>query len=96
VLRPTATPTSMPTLEDRFANLRIASPMAANAAVEGRRYATVKAQGAYKLKDKKTIPKKLGAKKTGGTLSSFGAWTGACSGRVARGCSSEIRAVNSR
>ncbi|KAL1839549.1 hypothetical protein VTJ49DRAFT_1412 [Mycothermus thermophilus] len=64
-LRPTMTTTSMTTLEDRFANLRIASPMAANAAVEGRRYATVKSQGAYKLKNKKTIPKKLGAKKTG-------------------------------
>ncbi|KAI1099563.1 ribosomal L27 protein-domain-containing protein [Jackrogersella minutella] len=36
-----------------------------NAAVEGRRYATVKAQGAYKLRDSGTIPKKLGAKKSG-------------------------------
>ncbi|TPX08679.1 uncharacterized protein E0L32_009868 [Thyridium curvatum] len=36
-----------------------------NQAVEGRRNATVKSQGAYKLTSKKTIPKKLGAKRTG-------------------------------
>ncbi|KAJ9143680.1 hypothetical protein NKR23_g6447 [Pleurostoma richardsiae] len=36
-----------------------------NAAVEGRRYAAVKSQGAYKLRPRKTIPKKLGAKRTG-------------------------------
>ncbi|KAL2134710.1 hypothetical protein VTI74DRAFT_11030 [Chaetomium olivicolor] len=60
LLRPTTT-----TLEDRLASLRIASPAAANAAVEGRRYASVKSQGAYKLKSKKTIMKKMGAKKTG-------------------------------
>ncbi len=35
-------------------------------AVEGRRNASVKSQGAYKLTSKKTLPKKLGAKKTGG------------------------------
>ena len=38
----------------------------ANRAVEGLRHATVKAQGAYKLTSKKTIPKKLGPKKTAG------------------------------
>ncbi|OLN89054.1 54S ribosomal protein L2, mitochondrial [Colletotrichum chlorophyti] len=40
---------------------------AANALVAGRRYASVKSQGAYKLAPKRTIPKKLGAKRTGGT-----------------------------
>ncbi|MBE3045670.1 hypothetical protein IMZ48_24610 [Candidatus Bathyarchaeota archaeon] len=39
----------------------------ANVLVEGRRGAAVKSQGAYKTKPKRTIPKKLGAKKTGGT-----------------------------
>ena len=63
VLRATTTTT---TLENRFAQLRIASPAAASAAVEGRRYASVKSQGAYRLKSKKTIAKKMGAKKTGG------------------------------
>ncbi|KAL2190613.1 hypothetical protein L209DRAFT_746879 [Thermothelomyces heterothallicus CBS 203.75] len=63
VLRPTTTTTTA--LEERFGHLRISSPNSANAAVEGRRYATVKSQGAYKLKSKKTIPKKMGAKKTG-------------------------------
>jgi len=62
VLRPT---TTTATLEERLAHLRISSPNAANAAVEGRRYASVKSQGAYKLKSKKTIAKKMGAKKTG-------------------------------
>ncbi|EEY20340.1 50S ribosomal protein L27 [Verticillium alfalfae VaMs.102] len=38
---------------------------ATNALVAGRRYASVKAQGQYKLKPRKTIPKKLGAKRTG-------------------------------
>ncbi|KAF6824793.1 50S ribosomal protein L27 [Colletotrichum plurivorum] len=38
---------------------------AANALVAGRRYASVKSQGAYKTKPKRTIPKKLGAKRTG-------------------------------
>lgn len=59
-------PTATTALEERFGHLRISSPNNANAAVEGRRYATVKSQGAYKLKSKKTIPKKMGAKKTGG------------------------------
>ncbi|SPN98954.1 related to 60s ribosomal protein L2 (mitochondrial) [Cephalotrichum gorgonifer] len=37
----------------------------ANVLVEGRRGAKVKAQGHYNLKPKRTIPKKLGAKRTG-------------------------------
>ncbi|ROV91124.1 hypothetical protein VSDG_07827 [Cytospora chrysosperma] len=40
-------------------------PTAGNAAVEGRRFAAVKSQGAYKIPNKKTLPKKLGAKKSG-------------------------------
>ncbi|TEA12434.1 54S ribosomal protein L2 [Colletotrichum sidae] len=51
LLRPTTTPTSL--------------AAAANALVAGRRYASVKSQGAYKLAPKRTIPKKLGAKRTG-------------------------------
>lgn len=35
-------------------------------AVQGVRFASVKAQGAYKKKSKRGIPKKLGAKRTGG------------------------------
>ncbi|KAK4239531.1 ribosomal L27 protein-domain-containing protein [Achaetomium macrosporum] len=60
-----ATTITRTSLEERLAHLRISSPTAANAAVEGRRYASVKSQGAYKVKSKKTIPKKMGAKKTG-------------------------------
>ncbi|KUI60302.1 54S ribosomal protein L27, mitochondrial [Cytospora mali] len=41
------------------------TPAAGNAAVEGRRFASVKSQGAYKIPNKKTLPKKLGAKKSG-------------------------------
>lgn len=59
-------PFSAVLLEERFPHLRIASPTATNAAVLGCRYASVKSQGAYKLKSKKTIPKKMGAKKAGG------------------------------
>ncbi|KAL0943191.1 mitochondrial 54S ribosomal protein bL27m [Colletotrichum truncatum] len=55
LLRPTTTPT--PTQPGVVA--------AANALVAGRRYASVKSQGAYKLAPKRTIPKKLGAKRTG-------------------------------
>ncbi|KAK0609543.1 ribosomal L27 protein-domain-containing protein [Bombardia bombarda] len=61
--RPLAT-----SLTDRFAQLSIANANAnanANPNAEGRRYASVKSQGAYKLKPKNPIPKKLGAKKTG-------------------------------
>lgn len=39
----------------------------ANALVQGRRHASVKTQGAYRKKSKRGIPKKLGAKRTGGT-----------------------------
>lgn len=38
----------------------------ANELIQGRRYASVKAQGAYKKKSKRGIPNKLGAKRTGG------------------------------
>ncbi|EAQ82964.1 hypothetical protein CHGG_10782 [Chaetomium globosum CBS 148.51] len=67
VLRPTTTTatTTTRTLEERFAQIRIVSPAAINSTVGGRRYASTKSQGAYKLKSKKTIPKKMGAKKTG-------------------------------
>lgn len=44
--------------------------------VEGRRYASVKSQGAYKMSNKKTIAKKLGAKRTGGM--SYHATTRCC------------------
>lgn len=39
-----------------------------NGVVDGRRYASVKAQGAYRIPNKKTIAKKLGAKRSGGML----------------------------
>lgn len=42
--------------------------MGGNGVVEGRRYASVKSQGAYRIPNKKTIGKKLGAKKSGGML----------------------------
>lgn len=51
-------------LQDGLAALRIGNT---NQAVEGRRYASVKSQGAYRIRDSSTIPKNLGAKKTGGT-----------------------------
>ncbi|KAI0135848.1 hypothetical protein F4814DRAFT_402702 [Daldinia grandis] len=57
--------TTIRQLRDVFGQLRIG---ANNAAVEGRRNAAVKSQGAYKLRDSSTIPKKLGAKKSGGTF----------------------------
>lgn len=41
-----------------------------SAFVAGRRYASVKAQGAYRIPNKKTLAKKLGAKRTGGMFSS--------------------------
>lgn len=65
VLTTTATTNS---LAERFARLRL-DVVTGGAVAEGRRHASVKAQGAYRLKNKKTIPKKLGAKKTGGALS---------------------------
>ncbi|KJR88033.1 50S ribosomal protein [Sporothrix schenckii 1099-18] len=64
VKRPTATPlitastaTAAPTGSS--------SLLAANTAVEGQRFASVKAQGAYRVTFKKTIPKKMGAKRVG-------------------------------
>ncbi|KAF3799223.1 54S ribosomal protein L2 [Colletotrichum gloeosporioides] len=54
LLRPTVLTTQQPSVV-----------AAANALVAGRRYASVKSQGAYKLQPKRTIPKKLGAKRTG-------------------------------
>ncbi|KAK4230313.1 ribosomal L27 protein-domain-containing protein [Podospora fimiseda] len=61
----TALRTTTITFEDQFARLRITSPTSSNAVVQGRRYASVKSQGAYRIPNKKTIPKKMGAKKTG-------------------------------
>lgn len=49
----------------RLAGLTL-QPQLNNAVVQGQRYASVKAQGAYKKKSKRGIPKKLGAKRTGG------------------------------
>lgn len=55
-----------------FARLCLHSPAPlaaapwANAIVQGHRHASVKAQGAYKKKSKRGIPKKLGAKRIGG------------------------------
>ncbi|CAJ2506533.1 Uu.00g006630.m01.CDS01 [Anthostomella pinea] len=60
--RSTSAPTTIRQLQDVLGQLRIG---ASNAAVEGRRHASVKSQGMYKLRDSSTIPKKLGAKKTG-------------------------------
>ncbi|KAJ4416550.1 hypothetical protein N0V82_006672 [Gnomoniopsis sp. IMI 355080] len=40
-------------------------PVEGSGLVEGRRYASVKSQGAYRIPNKKTIAKKLGAKKSG-------------------------------
>jgi hypothetical protein len=64
IARPTATP-SIRLVQDVFAQLRIGVG-ATSAVVEGRRHASVKSQGAYRLRDSSTIPKKLGAKKSGG------------------------------
>ncbi|KAK3370662.1 ribosomal L27 protein-domain-containing protein [Podospora didyma] len=61
MLRPTTTLPNTASLCDGLASLRLD----ANAAVQGRRYASVKSQGAYRIPNKKTIPKKMGAKKTG-------------------------------
>ncbi|KAI0398946.1 ribosomal L27 protein-domain-containing protein [Xylaria palmicola] len=63
ITRSTATP-SLRHVQDVFAQLRIGAG-ATSTAVEGRRHASVKSQGAYRLRDSSTIPKKLGAKKTG-------------------------------
>ncbi|KAJ2965579.1 hypothetical protein NUW58_g10861 [Xylaria curta] len=64
ITRSTTTPT-IRHVQDVFAQLRIGVG-ATNAIAEGRRHASVKSQGAYKLRDSSTIPKKLGAKKSGG------------------------------
>ncbi|KAI1078681.1 ribosomal L27 protein-domain-containing protein [Whalleya microplaca] len=57
-----APPTTLRQLQESLGQLRIGLN---NAAVEGRRHAAVKSQGMYKLRDSSTIPKKLGAKKSG-------------------------------
>ena len=51
-------------LTERFAGLGLD---ASKVGAEGRRWASVKSQGAYRIPNKKTKPKKLGAKRTGGT-----------------------------
>jgi large subunit ribosomal protein L27 len=50
----------------------------ANLLIEGRRQASVKAQGAYKKKSKRGIPKKLGAKRTGGMHQTLCVASGDC------------------
>ena len=65
ITRSATTPT-IRHVQEIFGQLRIGAG-ATNSVVEGRRHASVKSQGAYKLRDSSTIPKKLGAKKTGGT-----------------------------
>ncbi|KAI2629206.1 ribosomal L27 protein-domain-containing protein [Hypomontagnella submonticulosa] len=57
-----ASTTTIRQLQDVLGQLRIGT---SNAVVEGRRHASVKSQGAYRIRDSSTIPKKLGAKKTG-------------------------------
>ncbi|KAI1640680.1 ribosomal L27 protein-domain-containing protein [Biscogniauxia mediterranea] len=53
-------------LQHVFGQLRIGGGSgSSNVLVEGRRHASVKSQGMYKLRDSSTIPKKLGAKKSG-------------------------------
>ncbi|KAI1115572.1 ribosomal L27 protein-domain-containing protein [Nemania sp. NC0429] len=63
ITRSTVTPT-IRHVQDVFAQLRIGAGFA-NPLVEGRRNASVKSQGQYTLRDSSTIPKKLGAKKSG-------------------------------
>ncbi|KAL1902399.1 hypothetical protein Sste5346_001379 [Sporothrix stenoceras] len=68
VKRPTATPSASAATSSLIAATRPTgcnSLLAANAVVEGHRFASVKAQGAYKVTFKKTIPKKMGAKRVG-------------------------------
>ena len=72
--RTTTTPAVIWQLQEALAGLRIGGGpvcrrVAPAVAVEGRRYASVKSQGAYRLRDSSTVPKKLGAKKTGGMCS---------------------------
>lgn len=66
-LRGTTTTTTVAGLEERFTRLRITLQQT-NTALQGTRYASVKSQGAYRIPNKKTIAKKMGAKKTGGML----------------------------
>ncbi|KAK4678929.1 54S ribosomal protein L2 mitochondrial [Podospora pseudoanserina] len=63
-LRGTTATTTVAGLEERFTRLRITLQQT-NAALQGTRYASVKSQGAYRIPNKKTIAKKMGAKKTG-------------------------------
>lgn len=63
--RPT-TAVALRQVQEMFASLRFGET---SKAVEGRRYAAVKSQGAYRLRDSSTIPKNMGAKKTGGMSS---------------------------
>ncbi|KAI2465188.1 ribosomal L27 protein-domain-containing protein [Annulohypoxylon bovei var. microspora] len=58
----TTTTTTIRQLRDALGQLKIG---ASNTAVEGRRHATHQSQGAYRIKDSSTLPKKLGAKKSG-------------------------------
>lgn len=55
-IRPAVVPSILPAAADAIRK------------VEGRRYASVKSQGAYRIPNKKTIAKKLGAKRSGGAL----------------------------
>ncbi|KAI1199200.1 ribosomal L27 protein-domain-containing protein [Nemania serpens] len=64
ITRSTTTPT-IRHVQDAFAQLRIGAGTANPLIVEGRRNASVKSQGQYTLRDSSTIPKKLGAKKSG-------------------------------
>jgi hypothetical protein len=63
---PTAAP-AVSSLSERFALLRL-DVGHTSTGIGGQRWASVKSQGAYKLTSKKTIPKKLGAKRTGGMM----------------------------
>ncbi|KAI0007358.1 ribosomal L27 protein-domain-containing protein [Xylariaceae sp. FL0662B] len=58
----TTCPIALRQLQDALGQLRIGP---GNTAVEGRKYASTKSQGMYKQRDTSTIPKKMGAKKTG-------------------------------
>ncbi|KAH8664434.1 ribosomal L27 protein-domain-containing protein [Xylariales sp. PMI_506] len=59
----TTTGVALRQLQDALAGLKLGT--SSMGSVEGRRYASVKSQGAYRLRDSSTIPKNLGAKKTG-------------------------------
>ncbi|KAI1455205.1 ribosomal L27 protein-domain-containing protein [Annulohypoxylon moriforme] len=57
-----STTTTIRQLRESLGQLKIG---ASNVAVGGRRHASHQSQGAYRLRDSSTIPKKLGAKKSG-------------------------------